>query len=130
MSISGSNIGEHVGLIFIDIHMLKKEYVRYLLRYNRRSQTAFSNAVSQYLLRYPFQTIAGDQTAHDSMMPAFNAVAEPMFAMAVGTDELFCLILPSHRGELAVPFHYTGQRIMQEHDEATVYFSPEPLYFN
>jgi len=82
--------------------LLKKEYVRYLLRYNRRSQTAFSNAVSQYLLRYPFQTIAGDQTAHDSMMPAFNAVAEPMFAMAVGTDDLFCLILPSHRGELAV----------------------------
>ena len=70
--------------------------------------------------RHPFQIIAGDQTVHDSVMPAFDAVVKPVFSVAVGVNDLFRFVFLRQGGKVAVSFHHVGGRIMQEHDETVI----------
>ncbi len=70
------------------------------------------------------------------MMPAFQAVMEAMFAMAVGIDHLFRPVFFRNGRESAVSFHYVCGRIMQEHNEAAeavlpggLKGDPQPFHF-
>lgn len=82
---------------------------------------------SQYLLRYPFQIIAGNQPVHDSMVSALNTVMESVLSMTVGVDHLLRLVFFRNGCEITVSFHHICRRIMQEHDKTAKSVLPGSL---